>query len=282
MPMLHTSHFKSYFQKYKKCFGPFAGAMSSSNEPTAKRARAGPDLKIVVDDGELEVHSLILELASPVFAKMLNSAMKEGSQTSITLPGKSKSELEAFYNSLHPGIDQPLTKESAMFLAQWADEYQTDVLKKQCDDFLVAHVAVDAAALQHSVMCNLKKRTQQCVDQMKDKFEHHLNDLRILFEKDCQEHLAQLWPLILQKAGIQDFPMPPPSHLASTWPFLEKAVTSAPKANRLEARLDVLQRDMHTWPREIFHHLPASDQADREGFLWLYERLKSRGISMIG
>ena len=86
--------------------------MSSSDEPAAKRARAGPDLKIVVDDGELEVRSQILEFASPVFANMLNSAMKEGSGTSIKLPGKNKSELEAFYNSLHICSMKPLTRVS--------------------------------------------------------------------------------------------------------------------------------------------------------------------------
>ena len=49
---------------------------------------------------ELEVHSVILELASPVFASMLSSAMKEGTGDSIHLPGKCKSELESFYKAL--------------------------------------------------------------------------------------------------------------------------------------------------------------------------------------
>ena len=43
---------------------------------------------------------MILELASPVFASMLSSAMKEGTGEAISLPGKCKSELESFYKGL--------------------------------------------------------------------------------------------------------------------------------------------------------------------------------------
>ena len=44
--------------------------------PVAKRAKSDPDLKVVTDDGEMMVHSLILTLASPVFEKMLSSSMQ--------------------------------------------------------------------------------------------------------------------------------------------------------------------------------------------------------------
>ena len=39
-------------------------AMSDMVNPPSKRARAGPDLKIILDDGNLEVHGIVLYLAS--------------------------------------------------------------------------------------------------------------------------------------------------------------------------------------------------------------------------
>ena len=246
--------------------------MSLSDEPAAKRARAGPDLKIVVDDGEFEVRSQILELASPVFANMLNSAMKEGSGTSIKLPGKNKSELETFYNSLHICTMKPLTKENAKFLAQWADEYQVDALKNQCEEFLMEHLPADAFGFQHAVKCNLKKRTQQCLDVMKEKLEDHVNDLRVLVGRECQEHLAHLWPLILQKADLQDFPMPSPDHLETMWPFLAQAVAQT-------CRIENLTSDMRTWPVELFNILPGGrDRPDQKAQTFLVNRLKAHGL----
>ena len=247
----------------------------SLDVPAAKRARAGPDLKIVVDDGELEVRSQILEFASPVFAKMLNSAMTEGSGTSIKLPGKNKSELEAFCNSLHICSMRPLTKENAMFLAQWADEYQIDALKNQCEEFLIEHLPVDAAAFQHAVKYGLQKRTKQCLDQMKEKLEDHVNDLQILIGRECQEHLAELWPLILQKAGLQDFPMPPSAHLESMWPFLAEAIA---KTRRLE-KMERDRRDMRDWPSQLFYRMPP--RVDKRAWArnFLQEKLQALGAS---
>ena len=56
--------------------------------PTAKRRKVAGDLKVVVDDGELEVHSFIIASSSAVFEAMLESGMREGSAKEIQLPGK--------------------------------------------------------------------------------------------------------------------------------------------------------------------------------------------------
>ncbi|CAK9017596.1 unnamed protein product [Durusdinium trenchii] len=245
------------------------------SEPPAKRARVEPDLKILVDDGEVEVHSLILELASPVFAKMLSSAMKEGTGTSIQLPGKRKSELEKFYKALQLYTMEPLTQESAMFLTQWADEYQIDALKEKCEDFLVAKVPVDGVGLQHAVKYGLQRRTRQCLDIMKEKLEDHVHHLQVLTTRECQEHLTQLWPLILQKAGVKFFPLPPPAHLESMWPFLAQAVVSWPKA----CRLQTLEADLATWPNKLRNFLPMTNSVHERAKGWVLEKLRTHGIN---
>ena len=198
----------------------------ASEEQPAKRPRAVPDLTIAVDDGELEVHSIILELASPVFAGMLNSDMKEGHGARIQLPGKCKSELEAFYKSLQLYTMEPLTLESVAFLTKWADEYQIDALKGKCEAFLISNAPVGGPGLLFAVKYGLHDRTKQCLNAMKSNVEEHIEDLRVLTAKDCQQYLQEFWPLILSKAGLTvgTVDLPPPEHVASMWPFLVQAV----------------------------------------------------------
>ena len=168
-------------------------------DPPSKRARAGPDLKIILDDGELEVHALILELASPVFASMLCSDMKEGSENLVRLPGKIKTEFQTFYKALQLYSMEALTPSTALSLATWADEYQVEALKSKCDDFLISQ-PVDAIALQHAVKYRLEKRTRQCLNEMKANIECHVDDLKVL--TGSREHLKEIWPLICSKAGF--------------------------------------------------------------------------------
>ena len=198
----------------------------ASEEQPAKRRRYEPDLTIAVDDGELEVHSLILVMTSPVFAGMLNSPMKEGHGERIQLPGKCKSELEVFYRCLEPCTTQPLGLDSVAFLICWADEYQVQALKDKCEAFLMSNASVDGPGLQFAVKYGLHDRTKQCLTAMKSNVQEHIEDLRVLTAKDCQQYLQEFWPLILSKAGLTvgTVDLPPPEHVASMWPFLVQAV----------------------------------------------------------
>ena len=132
-----------------------------------KRPKIQTDVKIVVGDGEVSVHSVILILASPVFEKMLSSCMHEGSATEITLPGKKRSEFVTFYKALQLYSMEPLTEDSAVFLSCWADEYQIEALKTKCEEYLVSSVPVDSSSLKHAMTYGMHKRVTQCVDTMK-------------------------------------------------------------------------------------------------------------------
>ncbi|CAJ1368394.1 unnamed protein product [Effrenium voratum] len=253
--------------------------MAMEAEP--KRPRKGPDLKIVVDDGELEVHSVILELASPVFASMLSSAMKEGSGDSIKLPGKYKSELEAFYKALQLCTMEAMTPANAIVLSKWADEYQVEALKQKCDQFLV-NQPVDGAALQHAVKYSLEKRRVNCIATMKTNIPKYVDDLQVLTSRECQEDLKELWPAIARAANLPaEIALPPAEHQKSAWPFLATAVKLQLTASELRVKanqLQLLESDLKTWPDRIFHHMPASNQADRKAKNWIISNLAVYGI----
>ena len=241
-------------------------------DPPTKRARSGPDLKIILDDGELEVHALILELASPVFASMLNSAMKEGSENLVRLPGKTRTEFQTFYKSLQLHSMEAMTPSTALSLTKWADEYQVEALKAKCEDFLTTQ-PVDGIALQHAVKYRLEKRTRQCLNQMKLNIEHHVDDLKAA--TGSQEHLKELWPVICRKAGFSRMiALPPPKHLDSMWSFVSAAIRSRVKAERLEK----LESEVPKWPGELYTEMPGSGKADEKAEKWLSQRLTENGF----
>ena len=246
-------------------------------EPAAKRARAGPDLTIKLDDGEFQVHSVILEMASPVFQKMLNSDMQEGSGTSIHLPGKYKAELESFYKSLQLCTMEPLTTQSAAILVKWADEYQVEALKARCEIFLLDQ-KVDGAALRFAVTYGLKKRARQCLQRMKDNIVQHIDDLQVLIERGCEEHLKEFWPSITRAAGMSassvSSAMPPAEHLKSMWPFLVQMVHTKQKADKFDA----VRGEAIGWLRELSTILAPSQVL--KGQNWLSAKLKSAGLIM--
>jgi len=127
--------------------------------PAPKRAKIKTDLTVCLDDGEVEVHSIIVMMASPVFEKMLSSHMQEGSGNHIRLPGKKMGEFIAFRNALQFCTMEPFTPETVIFLSCWAEEYQVGALKAKCEDYLVSSVPVDGASLKHAITHSMEKRT---------------------------------------------------------------------------------------------------------------------------
>ena len=61
------------------------------------------DLIIIVDDGTIHVHSIVLMLAKPVFLQMLTSGMSEASQRRINLMmGNLKDQFKVFWDAVKP------------------------------------------------------------------------------------------------------------------------------------------------------------------------------------
>ena len=82
------------------------------------------DLKVILDDGEVMVHSVILSVASKVFHTMLTSGLSEEVTWTITLPGKKKDTFQLMYNMLHSETGVPLTLDNAFDIAMIAHEYE--------------------------------------------------------------------------------------------------------------------------------------------------------------
>eukprot|EP00434_Breviolum_minutum_P013228 symbB.v1.2.011653.t6/scaffold789.1/size230748/14 len=253
-------------------------------ESPAKRPKiADPDLKIVVDDGELDVHSLLLQLASPVFASMLNSEMQEGMTNSISLPGKTKGELEMFYKSLQVSTEEALTPEIATCLVKWADEYQIENLKTKCEQFLLSQ-PVNAQGLQLAVKYGLSKRTTQCLNQFKEDLVKHVDDIVVLTGREGEEYMKDLWPLIIRKAGL-DLPLPEMEHLPVIWPFLSAAVKGKAGSEQLATlqadsrRLQTLKTNVKTWPDQISNELNGAAGTYRlRARTWMLRTLHAHGF----
>ena len=193
-------------------------------EPRAKRNRTSPDLKIRLEDGNVQVHALVLYLASPWFAGMLDllQAQPESQEKSIQLTGKTTEEFKLFYNSLQLATMQDLTPSTANVLLKFADEYRVEELKAKCDDFLTTQ-AVDGKALQNAIQYKLEKRTEQCINHMLMDIESHVYELKAITAS--QKHLEKFWPWICRKAGLHmEVGLPPAEHVKSMWSFIAAAI----------------------------------------------------------
>ncbi|CAK0808587.1 unnamed protein product, partial [Prorocentrum cordatum] len=78
-------------------------------------------IDVVIDGATVQVSSAILAMASPVFARMLGSGMKEGADRRVELPGKSKAEFEEFLRFLHPATARAaeVNESNVDFLVEW-------------------------------------------------------------------------------------------------------------------------------------------------------------------
>ena len=65
----------------------------------------GSDAVLIVEDKELNVHTAVLSLASPVFEAMFNGSFKEAQTKRVTLEGKSYELVEEMLRFLYPNID---------------------------------------------------------------------------------------------------------------------------------------------------------------------------------
>ena len=71
---------------------------------------------------------------------MLTTNMAEGMRGKVKLTHRDANEFRLFYGMLHMSTTRPITKETVNVLRSWADEYQVETLKKQCEDFLISNV----------------------------------------------------------------------------------------------------------------------------------------------
>jgi len=93
-----------------------------------------PDLTLVFDDGELQVHSRVLCLASPVLDAMLSSGLAESRSERVEISITTKEAFESFYKLLMPFGWNPseITEQNFEELLKISDYYQVLTVKEQC------------------------------------------------------------------------------------------------------------------------------------------------------
>jgi len=120
------------------------------------------DVEVDVEGTTVRVHSLLLGLASPVFAALLRSGMQEGLQGKIELPGKSKDEFELFMSCLRPGSTKRVTEATVDILLPWFDHYEVSGLKAECEEILQS-MPVTTARLFQAHKYNLQEQYSRCL-----------------------------------------------------------------------------------------------------------------------
>jgi len=155
-------------------------------------------INVFIEGETLEVSSAILAMASPVFAGMLGSGMKEWSERRIELPGKSKAEFQEFLSFLHPvmGRSAKVNESNVDFLVEWFDEYEITSMKGECENFLLT-LPCSVDRLLQAKRFGLSKLYARCLQAVGDDFE------RMELEKVAQaapDVMVDLIPLI--KAAV--------------------------------------------------------------------------------
>eukprot|EP00308_Calcidiscus_leptoporus_P022628 CAMPEP_0119388262 /NCGR_PEP_ID=MMETSP1334-20130426/104247_1 /TAXON_ID=127549 /ORGANISM="Calcidiscus leptoporus, Strain RCC1130" /LENGTH=172 /DNA_ID=CAMNT_0007410191 /DNA_START=110 /DNA_END=625 /DNA_ORIENTATION=- len=162
--------------------------------------------------------------------------MAEALRKEVQLPDKSKEEFRVLMSCLQPLSMEQMTKERALFLSRWADEYQMDGLKAKCESQLVKHVGADAIGmLEHAISFNLKQLTKASMDVVKRDIPRYIDQLVILAEHQQEALVHEIWlaccrateesvrKLRFEKLHISA-EMPPTEHLQAMWPFLAATV----------------------------------------------------------
>jgi len=160
----------------------FTAASSPSRAPAAQKRKAADalldedheairacgeemaDVEVVIEGSTVRVHSAVLALASPVFAALLRSHMREGLTKVLELPGKSKEEFEIFLAFLRPASRRRVTEDNVDILLPWFDEYQVETLKAECEDMLLG-MPCSVSRLLQAKSVNLQRQYQRCLDE---------------------------------------------------------------------------------------------------------------------
>eukprot|EP00418_Pyrodinium_bahamense_P083497 CAMPEP_0179069940 /NCGR_PEP_ID=MMETSP0796-20121207/30765_1 /TAXON_ID=73915 /ORGANISM="Pyrodinium bahamense, Strain pbaha01" /LENGTH=291 /DNA_ID=CAMNT_0020767019 /DNA_START=15 /DNA_END=890 /DNA_ORIENTATION=- len=97
-----------------------------------------PDLTLVFDDGELQVHARVLCLASPVLDAMLSSDMAESHSRQVNVDITSKKTFARLYKLLLPCAWKPseITEDNFEELLKLSDYYQVSAVKERCAEVL--------------------------------------------------------------------------------------------------------------------------------------------------
>ena len=175
-------------------FGQMVGAKLFSQPWKAS------NLILLVEGREFHVHRDVLIICSPVFQTMLSSNFKEKYADEIPLPGKVADEIEQLLQAIYPDRKFPVTKGNCFLLLRLSNEYQIDLLKSECENYVNAWCEKDMTkdeAIEVIVLSQTYPLGEQTVQGCMERF---VSDNDLLWE-DLQKHrmFSQLDPKNVQR-----------------------------------------------------------------------------------
>jgi hypothetical protein len=184
------------------------------------------DLEVVFDDGSsMMVHSALLGLASPVFAAMFTSGMREAQTKRLELQGKDKDEFELVMSFLRPLSAGQVSVANVDVLLPWACEYQMLFLKERCEQTLLM-LPCSASRLVDAKLWDLQEQYERCLTELT--YVQFVGEFDILAAEG--EVLVDLQPHMVEKCPSVD----------RLWPFLLDAATSTDLHAKLGPLLHVM------------------------------------------
>lgn len=164
------------------------------------------DVVVSVEGFEIKVHSVLLGLASPVFAALLCNPTREGIERKIELPDKSKDEFLLFMSFLRPGSGRRVDKDNVDTLLPWFDHYAVSALKAECETVLLT-LPVTVARLVEAHKMRLDKQYERCLVELPPK-EFKVSFQELVEESDVLQDLVRKNKKVFLRAGQQRFSGP--------------------------------------------------------------------------
>lgn len=193
---------------------------------TKRRYSSAPDLKVQVEGAQIEVHSQLLMLASPVFKAMLDADMSEADDGLIHLPGKRKAEFEAVYAFISALQEAPAIElGSVPMLLQWADEYDIEKLRRACEQELMKREpSVDI--LRWAVQYGLPACRAKCTVEIMSDLQSHIGALEAV--ADDPAVMQHILPALVNVTGVLGHDVTATritrASTRTLWPFVRAAL----------------------------------------------------------
>lgn len=202
---------------------------------------ASGDVEVTIEGTTMNVHGVILAFASPVFAALLRSEMREGLARRVDLPGKSKAEFEMFMAFLRPCSRQQVDESNIDQMLPWFDEYQVAVLKERCEELLL-NTPVSSQRLLQAHRYQLKRQYARCLEKLpfssfQNDFEEIASSPEVL--KAVLASLALRHPVTQPMCDLLREALDAETPISSMVPVLKILVAHQTSATRLDT--DVLE-----------------------------------------
>lgn len=144
-----------------------------------QEAMPAPDAIVMCDKKELPVHSMVLQLASPVFHSMLTSGMDECNTKCIKVNADIASfrQFKEFYRLLTPvrGRTIQISATNVDYLLRLSEYYQVVHVKHECERCL-DKLPVTVPRLLQASEFDLKRQYRRCVIEIARSYENHSPD----------------------------------------------------------------------------------------------------------